>query len=168
MAKGTTMDLPPSIMTLLRQLHANEPQQKPLLRRLHHEISRHLTEQQQQLSWEQALQGNHKDKAPAREKKKTRTTQIESLQTKQLAYQDRVTGLPNQALGRRFLSQQLSRARAGEGCVALVFLDVPCMQQPEAYLGGAGDAFDASGKLSDKTRPFLQKFIDQFAGWVER
>ena len=51
---------------------------------------------------------------------------------------------------------------------SLVFLDVPCMQQPEAYLGGAGDAFDASGKLSDKVRPFLQKFIDQFAGWVER
>ena len=27
---------------------------------------------------------------------------------------------------------------------SLVFLNVPCMQQPEAYLGGAGDAFDAS------------------------
>ena len=51
---------------------------------------------------------------------------------------------------------------------SLVFLNVPCMQQPEAYLSGAGDAFDASGKLSDKTRPFLQKFIDEFAGWVER
>ena len=51
---------------------------------------------------------------------------------------------------------------------SLVFLNVPCMQQPEAYLGGAGDAFDASGKLSDKTRPFLQKFIDDFANWVEQ
>ena len=42
------------------------------------------------------------------------------------------------------------------------------MQQPEAYLSGAGDAFDAAGKLSEKTRPFLQKFIDEFAKWVEQ
>ena len=42
------------------------------------------------------------------------------------------------------------------------------MQQPEAYLGGAGAAFDESGKLSEKTRPFLQKFIDEFAQWVAR
>ena len=51
---------------------------------------------------------------------------------------------------------------------SLVFLNVPCMQQPEAYLGGAGDVFDASGKLAEKTRPFLQKFIDEFAQWVEQ
>lgn len=51
---------------------------------------------------------------------------------------------------------------------SLVFLNVPCMQQPEAYLGGAGDAFDASGKLCEKVRPFLQKFIDEFAKWVEQ
>ena len=51
---------------------------------------------------------------------------------------------------------------------SLVFLNVPCMQQPEAYLGGAGDAFDASGQLSEKVRPFLQKFIDEFAAWVEQ
>ena len=51
---------------------------------------------------------------------------------------------------------------------SLVFLNVPCMQQPEAYLGGAGDVFDASGKLSEKMRPFLQKFIDEFAQWVEQ
>lgn len=51
---------------------------------------------------------------------------------------------------------------------SLVFLNVPCLQQPEAYLGGAGDAFDASGTLSEKVRPFLQKFIDEFAKWVEQ
>ena len=50
---------------------------------------------------------------------------------------------------------------------SLVFLNVPCMQQPEAYLGGAGNAFDASGALSEKTRPFLQAFIDAYAQWVE-
>jgi chromate reductase len=51
---------------------------------------------------------------------------------------------------------------------SLVFLNVPCLQQPEAYLGGAGTFFDESGKLSDKVQPFLQSFIDAFAGWVEQ
>jgi len=51
---------------------------------------------------------------------------------------------------------------------SLVFLDVPCMQQPEAYLGGAGSVFDEAGKLSEKVRPFLQGFIDAYAKWVEQ
>ncbi|WP_019408060.1 NADPH-dependent FMN reductase [Pseudomonas psychrophila] len=50
---------------------------------------------------------------------------------------------------------------------SLVFLNVPCLQQPEAYLGGAGSAFDESGALSEKTRPFLQAFIDAYSQWVE-
>ena len=51
---------------------------------------------------------------------------------------------------------------------SLVFLDVPCMQQPEAYLGGAGSVFDEAGKLSEKTKPFLQAFIDAYGKWVEK
>ncbi|MGC5699062.1 NAD(P)H-dependent oxidoreductase [Pseudomonas sp. NFXW11] len=51
---------------------------------------------------------------------------------------------------------------------SLVFLNVPCMQQPEAYLGGAGAAFDESGKLADATRPFLQGFINAYGQWVEQ
>src|SRR3954467_8291714 len=39
---------------------------------------------------------------------------------------------------------------------SFVFLNVPCMQQPEAYLGGAGSAFDEAGKLSETVKPFLQ------------
>lgn len=50
---------------------------------------------------------------------------------------------------------------------SLVFLDVPVMQQPEAYLGGAGSFFDEQGKLNDGVRGFLQKFIDAYARWVE-
>ncbi|ANC04125.1 MULTISPECIES: NADPH-dependent FMN reductase [Pseudomonas] len=50
---------------------------------------------------------------------------------------------------------------------SLVFLDMPCMQMPEAYIGGAATLFDEAGKLSDKTRPFLQAFIDRFAAWVK-
>ena len=51
---------------------------------------------------------------------------------------------------------------------SLVFLDVPCMQQPEAYLGGAGSAFDEAGKLSESVKPFLQNFINAYAKWVEQ
>ncbi|MDB5984709.1 MAG: azr [Pseudomonas sp.] len=51
---------------------------------------------------------------------------------------------------------------------SMVFLNVPCMQQPEAYLGNAGTFFDAAGTLSESTKPFLQTFIDAFGKWVEQ
>jgi len=51
---------------------------------------------------------------------------------------------------------------------SFVFLDVLCMQQPEAYLGNAGSFFDEQGKLNEKTRPFLQSIIDAFAAHVAR
>jgi len=50
----------------------------------------------------------------------------------------------------------------------LVFLDMPCMQQPEAYLGGVANKFDAERLTDDGLRAFLQGFIDAFATWVER
>lgn len=52
---------------------------------------------------------------------------------------------------------------------SLVFLDMPTMQQPEAYIGGAGAMFDEAGQLtSDRTREFLRKFMESFAVWVDR
>jgi chromate reductase, NAD(P)H dehydrogenase (quinone) len=51
---------------------------------------------------------------------------------------------------------------------SLVFLNMPAMQQPEAYIGNAGDLFDENGKLSKQvTREFIGKFIEAFAKWVE-
>jgi len=51
---------------------------------------------------------------------------------------------------------------------SLVFLDVPTMQQPEAYIGGASKLFDDAGNLTnDSTRQFLKAFIDAFARWIE-
>jgi chromate reductase len=50
---------------------------------------------------------------------------------------------------------------------SLVFLNVPVMQQPEAYLGGADKLFDANGKIAnDGTRQFLTKFTEAFADWI--
>jgi chromate reductase len=51
---------------------------------------------------------------------------------------------------------------------SLVFLNVPTMQQPEAYVGHVDKLFDEHGKLvSDGTRKFLQEFMQAFANWVE-
>ena len=51
---------------------------------------------------------------------------------------------------------------------SLVFLNVPSMQQPEAYIGHVDKLFDERGKLvSDGTRKFLQEFMQAFANWVE-
>ena len=50
----------------------------------------------------------------------------------------------------------------------LVFLDMPILQQPEAYIGGAFDLFDEEGKIKDEsTRAFFKAFIDAFDGWIE-
>ena len=50
-----------------------------------------------------------------------------------------------------------------------VFLNMPAMQQPEAYIGGADKLFDASGKIAnDGTRGFLTKFLEAYAAWVEK
>jgi chromate reductase len=51
---------------------------------------------------------------------------------------------------------------------SLVFLDVPAMQQPEAYIGGAAGLFDEAGTLTnDATRTFLTKFMAAYAAWIE-
>jgi chromate reductase len=52
---------------------------------------------------------------------------------------------------------------------SLVFLNMPAMQMPEAYVGGADKLFDAQGKLTnDSTREFLSKFMQAYAAWVEK
>ncbi len=50
---------------------------------------------------------------------------------------------------------------------SLVFLNVPAMAQPEAYIGGADRLFDADGELvNDETRNFLQSFMQAYAEWI--
>lgn len=52
---------------------------------------------------------------------------------------------------------------------SLTFLDVPVLQQPEMYIGGAGDLFDEQGGIKKPdTQAFLQKFLGTFAQWIER
>ena len=50
---------------------------------------------------------------------------------------------------------------------SLVFVNVPTMAQPEAYIGGAADLFDDQGKLtSESTRKFLTTFMEAYEAWV--
>jgi len=52
---------------------------------------------------------------------------------------------------------------------SLVFLNVPVLQQPEAYLGGADKLFDERGGIvNESTRGFLQKYMATYATWLER
>ena len=52
---------------------------------------------------------------------------------------------------------------------SMVFLNVPMMQQPEAYIGGAATLFDDKGNLTNEgTRDFVGKFMQAFAGWIEK
>jgi chromate reductase, NAD(P)H dehydrogenase (quinone) len=49
-----------------------------------------------------------------------------------------------------------------------VFLNMPVMQQPEAYIGDAANLFEATGELkSGETRSFFTKYMTAFAKWVE-
>jgi chromate reductase, NAD(P)H dehydrogenase (quinone) len=51
---------------------------------------------------------------------------------------------------------------------SLVFLNMPTLQQPEAYIGGAVALFDADGKLVNPgTAEFVKKFMQAFAAWSE-
>lgn len=50
----------------------------------------------------------------------------------------------------------------------LMYLNMPCMPGPEAYIGTASKLFDDAGTLtSQDTRDHLTKFINAYAAWVE-
>ncbi len=51
---------------------------------------------------------------------------------------------------------------------SLVSVNVPTMQQPEAYIGNVMDLFNESGNLaSNSFRGFATKFMQAFSEWVE-
>jgi transposase-like protein len=50
---------------------------------------------------------------------------------------------------------------------SVVFLNVPAMAQPEAYIGGADKLFDASVKMvNDGTQQFLKDFMQSYQAWI--
>jgi chromate reductase, NAD(P)H dehydrogenase (quinone) len=52
---------------------------------------------------------------------------------------------------------------------SFVFLDMPAMQQPEAYIGNAAALFDDTGHLTNEsTTAFLRMFMKSFESWIDR
>lgn len=52
---------------------------------------------------------------------------------------------------------------------SLVYVNVPTMLQPEAYIGNANRLFDSAGNLiSDSTREYMTRFMEDFTHWVEQ
>jgi chromate reductase len=52
---------------------------------------------------------------------------------------------------------------------SLVFLNMPTMPQPEAYVGGAAALVDDKGDFAKpETKEFLGKFLTAFDAWIDR
>ena len=52
---------------------------------------------------------------------------------------------------------------------SLVFLNVPTLQQPEAYISGALSLFDDKGELiNEGTTEFLRAYGQAFSAWIEK
>jgi chromate reductase len=67
---------------------------------------------------------------------------------------------PRRAIGGFGANQHLRQS--------LVFLNVPTLQQPEAYIGQGGALVDADGTLTDdSTAAFLRTFMEAFGAWIE-
>ncbi|HLT32347.1 MAG TPA: NAD(P)H-dependent oxidoreductase [Aquaticitalea sp.] len=50
---------------------------------------------------------------------------------------------------------------------SLVFINVPTMAQPEAYIADATGLFNDNGDITNEsTKEFLRKFMEAFAEWV--
>ncbi len=50
---------------------------------------------------------------------------------------------------------------------SLVFLNVPTLQQPEAYIGNAEKIFTEDGAFVPSTKEFMEKYLQAFHRWVE-
>ena len=52
---------------------------------------------------------------------------------------------------------------------SLVFLDMPVLQQPEAYIGSVQTLLDDAGKVKNpETEKFLRGFGEKFEKWIGR
>ena len=50
----------------------------------------------------------------------------------------------------------------------LVFLDMPVLQQPEAYIGNVATVVAEDGEIADGSRDFLTGIMAAFADWIKR
>ncbi len=51
---------------------------------------------------------------------------------------------------------------------SLVFLNVPTLQQPEAYIGNITNALNEDGTVVEGTVSFLQSIVDAYVAFFKR
>lgn len=51
---------------------------------------------------------------------------------------------------------------------SLVFLDMPCLQQPEVYLSAVDKMFDEQGTFNPDTEKFLKTFLTAFQDFIAK
>ncbi|MBE7412251.1 MAG: NAD(P)H-dependent oxidoreductase [Leptospiraceae bacterium] len=51
---------------------------------------------------------------------------------------------------------------------SMVFLDVPMMQQPEAYVSNIASSLDQESRLNESVETFMKGFLGSFVKWVEK
>ncbi|MBC7380007.1 MAG: NAD(P)H-dependent oxidoreductase [Burkholderiaceae bacterium] len=72
-----------------------------------------------------------------------------------------VIGIAGGAIGTAMAQQHLRNV--------LVYLNVPTMAQPEAFVQAKEGFFDASGNLGhEDNRKFLQAYMDKYIAWVKK
>ncbi len=50
----------------------------------------------------------------------------------------------------------------------LAYLDVATMGQPEAFVQANANLFDASGRIGEDSRSFMQGWMDQYVDWIKQ
>ena len=50
----------------------------------------------------------------------------------------------------------------------LAYLDVPTLNQPEAFIHAKDGLFDASGDIGEGSKKFLQGWMDAYVAWVKK
>lgn len=51
---------------------------------------------------------------------------------------------------------------------SFIFLNMPLLQQPEVFLSAIAESFDEEGHLVERTKKFLQEFVDAYIAFINR
>lgn len=94
----------------------------------HYRITAYAESLRQQLAKvqaaEQAARAQLGDAHLALQTAQAETPRVADVEVERLAFEDSITGLPNQRLAERYLEQQLEKARAGQTTVGLLSIDL--------------------------------------------
>lgn len=71
-----------------------------------------------------------------------------------------VIGVSPGAMGSALAQQHLRNV--------LAYLDMPTLNQPEAFIQMKDELFDKDGNIGETSKKFIQKWVDNYVAWVKR